>query len=265
VADQKAALSSAESGTLLRIKCQAPFEPETVVPMPSGFRVVGINSGVDRDGHGARFERARNAASIAHALILAKMREMGHSAGRQLMGDPMNGFLANLDPDDYKRFFRPYLPESLRGEDVELAIASMIEKETNNEAETVYHVQQAADHHVLESRRVRQFCDFVEQAAALPADEPSRFSLMDKAGHLMYASHLSYTNDALLGCDECDLLVDRVRAHEKSGLYGARITAGGCGGTVAVLCEIGERPEVALASIIDEYQAKTGRTAQLII
>jgi hypothetical protein len=45
----------------------------------------------------------------------------------------------------------------------------------------------------------------------------------------MYGSHLSYTNDAMLGADECDLLVDLVRARESAGLYGAKITGGGSG------------------------------------
>ena len=37
----------------------------------------------------------------------------------------------------------------------------------------------------------------------------------------MYASHFSYTNDAMLGSDECDLLVKLVRDRERAGLYGA--------------------------------------------
>ena len=80
---------------------------------------------------------------------------------------------------------------------------------------------------------------------------------MDKAGHLMYASHMSYTNDARLGADECDLLVDLVRQREKRGLYGAKITGGGSGGTVAVLCEQTEKADAAIAQIMAEYQKKT--------
>jgi hypothetical protein len=43
------------------------------------------------------------------------MRDMGVAAGRSLEADPMNGYLANLDPDDYKRYFRQYLPEFMSG------------------------------------------------------------------------------------------------------------------------------------------------------
>ena len=36
-----------------------------------------------------------------------EMRRFGTEAGRELIADPMGGYLANLDPEDYKRFFRP--------------------------------------------------------------------------------------------------------------------------------------------------------------
>ncbi len=75
----------------------------------------------------------------------------------------------------------------------------------------------------------------------------------------MYASHLSYTNDAMLGADECDLLVDLVRQHEKAGLYGAKITGGGSGGTVAVLCNATDRANSAIAQIMSDYQQRTGK------
>jgi hypothetical protein len=43
------------------------------------------------------------------------MRRAGQVMGKQLVADPMNGYLANLDPDDYKQFFRPYMPETMNG------------------------------------------------------------------------------------------------------------------------------------------------------
>ena len=75
----------------------------------------------------------------------------------------------------------------------------------------------------------------------------------------MYASHLSYMNDARLGAPECDLLVDLVRKHEPAGLYGAKITGGGSGGTVAILCDASERADRAIAHIMSEYESRTGR------
>jgi len=177
----------------------------------------------------------------------------------------MGGYLANLNPDDYKSFFRPYLPAKLLGREFTAKYGSTIDKATTVEPSVEYHVQQATDHHVLESRRVRQFCEFLEQAGAMPPDDKQRYTLMDKAGHLMYASHLSYTNDALLGAPECDLLVDLVHQREKAGLYGAKITGGGSGGTVAILCEIGERSDKAISEVMQTYHQQTGNTPEAFL
>ena len=93
--------------------------------------------------------------------------------------------------------------------------------------------------------------------------DPARGLVLDKAGHLMYASHLSYVNDAGLGSAECDLLVDLVRKRERRGLYGARMTAGGCGGTVAVLCEDNDKAAQAIREIASEYQKQIGKAARI--
>ncbi|MGN6625927.1 MAG: galactokinase, partial [Tepidisphaeraceae bacterium] len=87
----------------------------------------------------------------------------------------------------------------------------------------------------------------------------------DKAGHLMYASHISSTKDAGLGHDACDLLVDLIRQSEADGFYGARITAGGCGGPVAVLCDVGPGVDEAVGRIQRAYEAKTGLTSEAFL
>ena len=79
----------------------------------------------------------------------------------------------------------------------------------------------------------------------------------------MYASHLSYTNDAMLGAPECDVLVDLVKKRERAGLYGAKITGGGSGGTVAILRDEGTRADAALAEVMEEYRRGTGREPEL--
>ena len=144
---------------------------------------------------------------------------MSAAAGRTLVADPMGGYLSNLDPDDYKNLLRPRLPEHVKGREfVDRYLATIDLLSTVDPGET-YAVRQAADHHVLEARRISKFAAFIEQAGGLNGRE--RKLALDKAGHLMYASHLSYSNDALLGSPECDLLVQLVRQREAGGLYGA--------------------------------------------
>jgi galactokinase len=98
----------------------------------------------------------------------------------------------------------------------------------------------------------------------MPLEDKRRFIEMDKAGHLMYASHHSYMNDARLGHEACDLLVNLVRAREKSGLYGARMTARGCGGTVAVLAERSSAAKAAIEQILLEYRQRSGNEPELV-
>jgi L-arabinokinase len=67
----------------------------------------------------------------------------------------------------------------------------------------------------------------------------------------------------MLGADECDLLVNLARRREKAGIYGAKITGGGSGGTVAILCNTGERTDAAIAEIVVEYERQTSRKPEI--
>ena len=261
IMDQVAS-SAGEAGALMRMICQ-PHELQPPLAFPEGVRAVGINSNVKHSVGGGQYGTTRCAAFMGHAMILAEMRRFGTEAGRTMISDPMRGYLANLPPEDYKRFFRFKLPEQITGEAFLNQFDGTIDAATTVEPQTTYHVQAATDHHVLEAHRVKEFARHLTDAAALVAGSSERKLALDKAGHLMYASHQSYGDKAMLGAAECDLLVDLVRRNEAAGLYGAKITGGGSGGTVAVLCDAGERAGVMLARIMAEYHAKTGRTPEL--
>ena len=111
-----------------------------------------------------------------------------------------------------------------------------------------YPVRRATRHPVCEHARVKAFAEILKhwqggkQAAAL--------------GELMYQSHKSYAACGL-GSPGTDEFVRLVRATGAGArLYGAKITGGGSGGTVAVLghCEAG----AAIAAITQEYARRTG-------
>lgn len=262
----QAASACGVAGSLMRLVCQ-PHALQPPLAVPAGMRFVGINTGVRHSVGGTQYRRTRCAAFMAHKAILHTMRQMGAAAGRDLVADPLGGYLANLDPDDYKRIFRPRLPDRAKGGEFLLKYGPTIDPATKIEPDTVYEVVHAADHHVLEARRVRRFAEFVAEANAMGPEaigSRDRGLALDKAGHLMYASHQSYTMDAFLGCDECDLLVTLLRQRERQGVYGARITGGGAGGTVAVLCEVSPGTDRALADAMAEYAQKSGRTPTLL-
>ncbi|MEM8872884.1 MAG: galactokinase family protein [Planctomycetota bacterium] len=246
--DQMASVMG-EAGKLMRMVCQ-PHELLEPLALPDGVRVVGINSNVKHSVGGGAYGKTRTAAFMGHTLILDAIRKMAAKADKEMIADPTGGYLANVDPDDYKRHFRPLLPEHVEGGAFLDEHGDTADPITTPKRGTFYHVQAACDHHVLEARRVKQF------AAFLGAGH------LDKAGHLMYASHHSYTTKAQLGADECDVLVDLVRKNEPAGFHGAKITGGGSGGTVAVLCKTDT--DDALAELMAEYEKQTGLTPDLI-
>jgi L-arabinokinase len=73
----------------------------------------------------------------------------------------------------------------------------------------------------------------------------------------MHASHWSYGWNCHLGCRETDQIVDIARRHgPDQGIYGAKITGGGSGGTVAILADAAA--EGLVRRIADEYEQSTG-------
>ncbi|MFQ6098786.1 MAG: GHMP kinase, partial [Armatimonadota bacterium] len=115
-----------------------------------------------------------------------------------------------------------------------------------------YSVRACTAHPIYENHRVKQFLRYLQEAKG-----PSADTALAAAGRLMYASHWSYGKLCALGSRETDVIVRAVRRRGHSrGLYGAKITGGGSGGTVAVLAA--EGVEDALAEVLSEYERETG-------
>lgn len=255
IMDQAASVIG-QQGSLMCMVCQ-PHDIQPTLHLPQGIRVVGINSAVKHSVGGGMYGRTRCAAFMGHRIILQKMADLGRAAGKELLGDPMRGYLANLDVDDYKAHFRELLPESIKGEDFLNQFGPTIDPATTVDPAQEYFVRSATDHHVLEARRVKKFVGFLEEARNHPNGSREKMLALDKAGHLMYASHISYTEDAKLGAPECDLLVKLARDAEAEGIYGAKITGGGSGGAVAILCNTGDKADAAISKIMADYADQT--------
>jgi L-arabinokinase len=255
---------SGQVGCLLRLLCQ-PHQLGPALHLPEGIGALGINSNVKHGVGEGIYGRTRCAAFMGHKIILEKMRQMAAARGQSFQADPMNGYLANLDQEQYKEQFRSLLPEKMKGAEFLERYGATIDKATVVQGEQEYHVRQATDHHVMEARRVGQFVEFLQAADRLSPRSAERRSLLEEAGRLMYASHVSYSNNALLGAPECDLLVELVRHREADGLYGAKITGGGSGGTVAVLADNGAKADAAIAQIMSEYEKRTGHKPEAFL
>jgi hypothetical protein len=202
-----------------RIRCQ-PCEVLESLAMPVGIGVEARE--VTWDASSDRLlARLRVASAMGHALLLERMKLMGQAAGRELIADPMRGHLANLPLNDYRRFFRSYLPETLKGGQYLLQHGRLAaDRSAPVEPDHLYPVQAAVDFHVFGAHRVENFVQSVRDANALSRG-PERSKHLDKAGHLLYAAHASLTGDAGLSIPEADQAVADIRRNERQGYYGA--------------------------------------------
>jgi L-arabinokinase len=111
-----------------------------------------------------------------------------------------------------------------------------------------YKVRAPTAHPVYERARAELFRELLR---APPGEEKRR-----ELGTLMFESHASYQACGL-GSPGTDRLVELVRSEGvAAGLYGARITGGGSGGTVAVLGRKGS--SAAIATLAEIYERATG-------
>jgi L-arabinokinase len=239
-----------EPSTLLQIKCQ-PHQVLGPLRLPAGVKVVGVDSGVR---HEKAFEKSQDtfiAASMGHRLILEAMREDGQT------GDPTNGYLANLSPTDFVDRFRNRLPTRMKGREFLGRWGDKLPPMVVVDPEKIYKVRSRTEHHIYENTRAYQFVERVSRAARTG----ERDALVE-AGQLMYSSHWSYSQRCGLGTIETDILLNLIRERGISaGLYGARVSGEGAGGTLAVMMDDTDDARAALDEAVESYQQNTGETS----
>ena len=268
VMDQMTA-ACGEEGRLLALLCQ-PAELEEAISIPDEMTIWGLDSGVRHSVSGTDYGDVRVGAFMGYRMI-AEMAGLeihpGSQAGTVRVDDQhWHGYLANLSPAEFQRAYALHLPEQMDGAEFLSRFHGTTDSVARINPERSYAVRVPTAHPIYENHRVRQFAQLMGEGPArakLTAEEAgdaegSRRSeqQLELMGELMYQSHASYSACGL-GAGETDLLVRMVReAGPTNGLYGARITGGGSGGTVAVL---GRREASdAIASVANRYAEETG-------
>ncbi|HSB09895.1 MAG TPA: galactokinase family protein [Blastocatellia bacterium] len=228
VMDQMTA-ACGEEDCLLALLCQ-PAEVKATIPIPDGVSFWGLDSGVKHSIGGADYASVRAGAFMGYRMIadLAGLSasQCGEEAVVQIDDPRWGGYLANLTPEEFKAY-EGRLPEQIEG----AAFLSRFQGATDRVAPInpnhTYAVRRPTAHPVYENDRVKRFADLLREEVGEDR--------LEELGDLMYRSHASYSACGL-GSEGTDLLVRLVReAGPERGLYGARITGGGSGGTVAVI------------------------------
>ena len=236
VMDQMTA-ACGESDRLLSLLCQ-PAHLNGTLGLPAELSIWGLDSGIRHSVGGSDYGIVRTAAFMGFRIIV-------DAAGR----DKWNGYLANVTPAEFEQHFTDSLPEQITGAEFLKQYGGIPDPVSAIEPDQFYNVRRATRHPVYEHARVQSFANILQNWKGLQQAEA--------LGEMMYQSHDSYTSCGLgsSGTDELVRLVREIGI--AGGLYGARITGGGSGGTVAVLAQREEAP-AAIARIVDLYAQKTG-------
>ncbi len=242
-----------KEGCCIRLLCQPDDQGHAVhlqgaFDIPKGFRFAAIHAGVSHQVSGDPYTDTRTAAFMAHRMMTSRMPT-----------DTTAGFLARISPESYESLWRQQLPEQMSGQSFIDQYQSTIDSVTKVKTDRIYHVQAAADHHVYEAARVNQFVELMEAGAEGWSEEQA-----SQAGSLMLESHRSYSNCARLGHVATDCLVDCLMSRKDAGIFGAKITGGGCGGSVAVLFRDTHLAREALGEACLAYESQTGHRTQLM-
>jgi L-arabinokinase len=190
---------------------------------------------------------------IIAGLAGLSINRIGDSERLKIVDQRWNGYLANIASEEFEREYASHLPRLISGSDFLQRFAGVTDRLSTIDPATEYPVQAATRHPIYENARVNAFARILKNWR----DERDAVRL----GDLMYESHESYSTCGL-GSDGTDALVQLVRNSSADGLYGAKITGGGSGGTVAILGRRGA--DEAIQRIAQRYREESGYDPAII-
>lgn len=229
------------ANSLLSLRCSDPVQIFGQIKIPDNLRIWGVYSGVRHCTGSSRYTSVRIGAFMGKKIV--------QTDGS---GPPIQA-LTDLTPTEFEEKYMHLIPDTILGTDFLSRYHSHDDPATKINLDVVYEVKHATCHPIYENSRVKRFTEFIRD----PQKSSNRLQC-ELMGELMYESHQSYSNCGL-GSSETDLLVNLARNIGPSqGIFGAKISGGGCGGTVCILTANDSRAEASIQRIRQEYQQETG-------
>ena len=245
-------------GQLLQLLCR-PAEVQGTLALGAHASVWGVDCGIRHSVGGSDYGTVRCAAFMGRRMVAALAAAAPlEGPARVCASSPARvpdglAHLTALAPHEFERAFAPLLPDLVDGAAFARAYGAHGDAVTTLQSLTSYNVRAATAHAVHEHHRV---CAFAVALQAPGCDEQ-----LAVLGQLMYQSHESYSRCGLgsAGTDAIVALVEELGPAR--GLFGAKITGGGSGGTVCILgrADAGD----AVAEVVARYTAASGREAHL--
>jgi galactokinase len=236
------AITVGREGCMTHILCR-PGEVKGEVQIPPGTGFVGINSMVRHSVAGNPYADTRVGAFMGKKII----NDIRARTGRGALD-----YLTELSVDEFRTHYAREIPEEMLGSTFVSEHKTHDDPVTKIQPDATYRVAGPTRHPIEEDERVLKFMDAIRAASG--GDEDALVT----AGECMYKAHDSYRDNCRLSAEEVDFLVEAVRKRgARNGLYGAKITGGGTGGTVAVFGRL-EALKRHVPQIATEYSRRVG-------
>jgi galactokinase len=256
IMDQMTAAMGRE-GRLLELLCQ-PAQIQGFAKVPEAIGLWGIDSGIRHAVSGSDYISVRCGAFMGYRILADEAgmvaTEPDTEGHVRIQDDRWGGYLANVGVETYASRFGSVLPESMSGQEFTRRYGGTTDPVTRVDAESNYAVRKPTEHPIWEHARVSRFAGLLGGSV--------EESALEELGELMCESHASYSACGL-GSEATDLLVEMVReAGPAVGLYGAKITGGGSGGTVAILGRASA--SAAVLSLARHFRERTGHSPVVV-
>jgi galactokinase len=242
-----------QKNKLLPLICQ-PHQVDKAISISRGINFSGIDSGIRHAVSGASYSDVRAAAFMSYTMIAlnegATVEELDHA---RTSGDwsklPFKGFLANIPVPIFEEKYLSLLPGEISGKDFLSQYKVSIDTVTNIDEDKIYKPSVCGSHPVYENARVNEFRNLLK---SFNKQEDKEGSLI-RMGNLMMQSHESYSAVGL-GNEYTDKIVKMIRdAGPARGVFGARVSGGGNGGTICIL-SYGKEGKNAVKDVYRKYK-----------
>src|SRR6187399_1742137 len=224
-----------QKNKLLPLICQ-PHQVDKAIGIPRGINFSGIDSGIRHAVSGASYSDVRAAAFMSYTIIAlnagATVEELDQA---RISGDwsklPHKGFLANIPVSVFEEKYISLLPKEISGNDFLSRYKVSIDPVTTIDEQKNYKPLVCGSHPVYENARVSEFKTLLKNFKKQGDKQVSLIQM----GNLMMKSHESYSAVGL-GNEYTDRIVEMIRdASPARGVFGARVSGGGNGGTVCII------------------------------
>ena len=214
--------TSGVKNKILSIRCR-PDHILEFVECPKNVSFVGIHTKVPRSTKSSAYIDARTAAFMGLSILKEEL-------GWKKLDD---NYLCEISVQEYQEHCEHLLPQRMQGSDFQNQYGETVDSATKVDPDKEYAVRDCVKHPIFENERVLKFTSVLKNVTIYPENA---HNYLKEAGNMMYESNDSYRDLVGLGAPEIDGIVNIAqKIGEQGGIYGAKITGGGGGGTVAIL------------------------------